>query len=70
MNGSYYEHCCTIDGSYFELIASCSMHNIFKENLEVWNNIPNIAIRGVDDQSQLRIIKAHINTIGLDCIGT
>jgi hypothetical protein len=24
----------------------------------------------VDDQSQLRIIKAHINTIGLDCIGT
>jgi hypothetical protein len=26
--------------------------------------------RGVDDQSQLRKIKAHINMIGLHCIGT
>jgi hypothetical protein len=65
MNGSYYEHCSTIhDGSYFEPIASCYMHNIFKE-IFVWNIVPNIvpniAIRGVDDQSQLRKIKAHMN---------
>jgi hypothetical protein len=41
------------------------MHNIFKENFKVWNNNPNVAIQGVNDQFQLRIIKAHINTIGL-----
>jgi hypothetical protein len=64
MNGSYCKDFTTIDECYFEPFTSCSVYNIFGGKLKAWDSIPDIDVWGVNDQSHLKIIKAHVNTIG------